>query len=290
MDIRLDEPHSTEPSTVDAHHHLWDPALRTYAWMDETVAPIARRFDVLDLEAASARTPVTKTVVVQATPDIEETYELLDISSGHNMVAGVVGWIDLTRDDVADTLVELRARPGVLVGIRHQVQDESDPAWLLRDDVLRGLKAVQDAGLVFELLVGRREAAASIRLAELLPNLPLILDHAGKPSIHSGEWRSWRDWMTLLASHKQVTCKLSGLVTEASWTEWRSQPVEPYAVAVLETFGAERALFGSDWPVCLLAASYDEVFDLASRAASTLSATEHGALFGGNAARVYGLA
>ncbi|TFC98325.1 amidohydrolase [Cryobacterium breve] len=290
MDIRLGEPDSTGPSTVDAHHHLWDPAVRTYAWMDESVAPIVRRFDARDLAAASARTPVTKSVVVQATPDIEETHDLLDISSWQNMVAGVVGWIDLTQNDAADTLVGLKARPGQLVGIRHQVQDESDPAWLLRDDVLRGLKAVQDAGLVFELLMGRREAAAAIRLAELLPDLPLILDHAGKPSIHSGEGDSWRDWITRLASHEQVTCKLSGLVTQASWATWRSQPVESYALAVLDTFGAERALFGSDWPVCLLAASYDEVFELAARAASTLSMTERSALFGGTAARVYGLA
>ncbi|MGP4033648.1 amidohydrolase family protein [Pseudarthrobacter sp. 1C304] len=277
------------PAVVDAHHHLWDPAVRSYEWMDDSVAEISRRFDVDDLQQAAAPTPVAATIAVQATSEMEETRDLLGVSSRQNPVAGVVGWVDLSAPDVADQLSELMELPGRLVGIRHQTHDEPDPWWLLRDDVLGGLSAVRDAGLVFDLLIRRREADAAIRLAELIPDLALVLDHAGKPSISSGEWDQWREWVNRLAAHEQVSCKVSGLVTEASHGRWRSQSLPDYAKEVFSSFGAERSLFGSDWPVCLLAASYTDVYDLASAAAATLSTAEHDAFFGGTAGRVYHL-
>jgi L-fuconolactonase len=286
--------HTAEPSArsavVDAHHHLWDPAVRAYEWMDDSVAVINRRFDVADLEHALAPAPVTATIVVQAKSSIGETRDLLGISAMPNPVTGVVGWVDLTAADVTDRLAELGELPGRLVGIRHQTHDEPDPGWLLRDDVLRGLAAVRDAGLAFDLLIRRREGKAAIRLAELIPDLPLVLDHAGKPSISAGEWETWREWVRRLAAHEQVTCKVSGLVTEASPGAWRSQSVAAYAVEVLDVFGADRSLFGSDWPVCMLAASYAEVYGLAAAAATTLSVSERNAFFGGTAERVYRLA
>jgi L-fuconolactonase len=274
---------------IDAHQHFWDPRVRAYPWMDESVAAIDRPIGPADLREAIAGTPVAGSVVVQALHDLGESFELLEITTREDVVLGAVVWVDLAAPDVADRLAELREHPGQLSGIRHQVHDEPDADWLRRPEVIRGLKAVQDAGLAFDLLIRRRESAAAIALAEELPGLTLVLDHAGKPAIASGEWDDWRQWFGRLAALPNVSCKLSGLVTEASWTGWREQGLERYGQHVLDAFGAERTLFGSDWPVSLLAARYDEVVDLAWRSASSLSDAERTAVFAGNARRIYAL-
>ena len=269
---------------VDAHHHLWDPATAEYAWMTDDVAPIRRPFAPADLAPLLLARGVDATVVVQARSSTDETRELLATAAAVPWLAGVVGWVDLTDAGVADVLAELRG--GALVGIRHQVHDEPDPEWLLRDDVGRGLRAVEEAGLVYDLLVRTRELPAALEAARRFPGLRFVVDHLAKPPLREGDTDAWAAGLSALAALPNVSCKLSGLVTESAWDAWRADELVPYLRRALDWFGPERSLFGSDWPVCLLAASYDEVVDLALAA---LQPGERAAVMGETAARVYRL-
>lgn len=275
---------------VDAHHHLWDPALRAYPWMTEKVAPIARRFTEADLREQLPG-GVEQTIAVQASSSLDETLELLAAADGSTLIAGVVGWIDLRASNAAAQIAQLRSAPGGdrLVGIRHQVHDEEDPNWLLRADVLRGLRAVADAGLAFDLLVRTRELAAARELAAQLPQLRLVVDHGAKPAIAAGEWSPWAAQLEALARFPNVSCKLSGLVTEANWDGWSAAQIVPYAHHVLEVFGPDGVLFGSDWPVCLLAAPYERVLDLALQSLQAWPADQRNAVLAENAVRIYRL-
>lgn len=277
---------------VDAHHHLFDPARRDYTWMDGSWAdPIRRTFTPADLRAAMAPHGVARTVTVQAVGTVAETRELLAHAAVEREVAGVVGWVDLTAPNVAATLAGLRSAPGGehLVGIRHQVHDEPDPEWLLREDVLDGLAAVADAGLVYELLVRPRELPAAAEAVGRLPELSFVVDHLAKPQIASGDWEPWASGLAALARRPHVACKVSGLVTEASWTSWTVAQLAPYVAHALDVFGEARLVFGSDWPVCLLAASYADVVAAAEQTLDGLSAQSRAKVFGDNAARIYGL-
>ncbi|MDR6169231.1 amidohydrolase family protein [Curtobacterium sp. SORGH_AS_0776] len=269
---------------IDAHHHLWDPADRPYPWMDDSVAPIRRRFDVDDLRAATTGTSVTRTIAVQAVHDAGETAWLLAQPAP---VAGVVGWVDLTAPDVAERVAAASTGPGGerLVGVRHQAQDEPDPGWLARPEVVRGVRVVARAGLVFDLLVRAREHDAALALVDAVPEASFVLDHAGKPSIDTGD-PSWPDRMRDFAVRPNVACKVSGLLTEAG-VDWRDRPVARYARDVVEHFGPERSLFGSDWPVSTLAADYAEVLRTTSDALADLSPTERDAVLRGTAERIY---
>ena len=248
-------------TVIDAHHHLWDPGMRDYPWMSDEHAAIRRPFSTADLREAIAATPVEATVLVQALGSDKETDWLLELGGADGLIAGVVGWVDLTGDRVAARLDALTGRSALLRGIRH-MQDEPDPQWLLRADVSAGLCAVRDAGLAYDLLIHSTDIPVAEQLARTTPGLTLIVDHAAKPAIAAGQWEPWRAGLRRLARHEQVFCKISGLVTEASWHGWREADLERYIHAVLDEFGPERCMFGSDWPVCLLAASYTEVFDL----------------------------
>lgn len=269
---------------IDAHHHLWNPADRPYPWMDDSVAPIRRRFDVDDLRAATQGTGVTRTIVVQAVHDPGETAWLLEQPGP---VAGVVGWVDLTAPDVTDRIAAVRALLGGerLVGIRHQAQDEPDADWLARPDVVRGVHALAAAGLVFDVLVRAREHAAALTLIDAVPEASFVLDHAGKPSIDTGD-PAWPGRLTDFAARPNVTCKVSGLFTEAG-PDWRDRPVDRYVREVVEQFGPERSMFGSDWPVSTLATGYDDVVQRTTAALADLSTTEHEAVLSGTAERVY---
>jgi L-fuconolactonase len=278
---------------VDAHHHLWDPARRAYPWMDERLAPFQRRFGPEDLDAAAGPHGIGQTVVVQTVASVEETKEFLAVAGTGGRVAGVVGWVDLTVADVADAVAALRAAPGgeVLVGIRHQVHDEPDPAWLVHGGVLAGLAAVAEAGLTYDLLVRERELPAARAVAERLPQLSFVLDHLAKPRIREGLVEPWATELRALARLPNVTCKVSGLVTEADWDAWTSEQLVRYVATAADAFGPDRLLFGSDWPVCLLAADYAKVVMAAEQAleAAGLDAAERDLVFGANARRVYRL-
>ena len=272
--------------------------------MDDSVRPIRRRFDVDDLRAATRDTPVARTIVVQAVHDPGETAWLL---TQPEPVAGVVGWVDLEAPDVVDRIAAVRELPGGerLVGIRHQAQDEPDADWLARPEVIRGVRALADAGLVFDLLVREREHRAALILVDAVPGASFVLDHAGKPDIAGDSTpdtaddggtggagsagrvaAAWRLRMRDFAARPNVVCKVSGLLTEAG-PRWREQTVARYLRDVVEVFGPDRAVFGSDWPVSTLATGYAEVLAVTTEALSDLTDRERDAVFRTTAERIY---
>ncbi|MFB8090486.1 amidohydrolase family protein [Streptomyces sp. NPDC055992] len=283
---------SARPRVVDAHHHVWDLSVRDQDWITgEALAPLRRDFTLADLEPEARAAGVGATVLVQTVTVAAETPEFLALADGSDLVAGVVGWSDLTAPDIADTLAALRELPGGdrLVGLRHQVQGEPDPDWLLRPDVLRGLAAVADAGLVYDLVILPHQLPAATRAAAALPGLVFVLDHAGKPPVATGRARPWADDLRALAALPNTVCKLSGLVTEADWRTWSTDDLRPYAETVIDAFGPGRLMFGSDWPVCRLAATYGEVLDTARALIEGLGEGERDAVLATTAERVYGL-
>ncbi|MER8069865.1 amidohydrolase family protein [Streptomyces sp. NPDC094034] len=285
-------PGMAPPGVIDAHHHIWDLSVRDQAWITgPAMAPLRRNFTLADLAAETRTAQVSATVLVQTVEVPEETPEFLAAADGSDLVAGVVGWTDLTAPGVADTLAALRELPGGdrLVGIRHQVQGEPDPEWLLRPDVRRGLAAVAAAGLVYDLVILAHQLPAAVRAAELLPGLTFVLDHLGKPPIAAGTTEPWAGLVGELAARPNTVCKLSGMVTEAAWDSWTAEGLRPYADTVLGAFGPERLMFGSDWPVCRLAATYEEVLDAARTVTDGLSEDERDAVFRETARRVYAL-
>ncbi len=272
---------------VDAHHHFWDPLLADYPWMTDDVAAIRRRFGPEDLEPLLRAHGIDGTVLVQARASLDETRLLLETAEATPFVLGVVGWIDLADPEAARVLAELRGR--LLVGIRHQAHDEPDPAWLLRSDVQRGIAAVGRAGLAYDLLVRSAELPAAYEAAKRLPGVRFVVDHLAKPPLVDGNTGSWAEGLESLAALPNVTCKLSGLVTEAGSSAWRTGGLVEYHRRAIEWFGPDRCMFGSDWPVCLLAAKYGEVLDLLLRALDDLDAAERAEVLGGTAARTYRL-
>ncbi|WP_406119431.1 amidohydrolase family protein [Streptomyces sp. NBC_00989] len=278
--------------TVDAHHHVWDLSVRDQDWITgPELQPLRRDFTVPDLVPEARAAGVDRTVLVQTITVAEETPEFLALADTHDLIAGVVGWTDLTSPDVTDELARLRELPGghYLKGIRHQVQGEPDPNWLLRPDVRRGLTAVADARLVYDLLLLPHQFPAAVQVAASLPQLAFVLDHLGKPPIASGRLEPWATSLRSLAALPNTYCKLSGLVTEADWKTWSTEDLHPYADTALDAFGPSRLMFGSDWPVCTLAATYGQVADSAGELTDDLSAAERAEVFEGTATRVYGL-
>ncbi|MGI5240028.1 amidohydrolase family protein [Dactylosporangium sp. CA-139066] len=277
---------------IDAHHHFWDPARYTYPWMaGPAMDPMRRAFGPDDLRPALGAAGIDATVLVQTLSSLAETREFLAVADGTDVVRGVVGWVDLTSPAVGDDLDELLDGPTGrwLVGVRHQVHDEPDPDWLRRDDVLRGLAAVQQRGLAYDLLVRARELPAATEAVRRLPGLPFVLDHIAKPRIADGRDEAWVRAMPALAAEPNVSVKLSGMITEADWAAWTPADLRPFVERVVDWFAPRRLLFGSDWPVCLLAGSYEAMLEALTAALPALSQAEFDQLFGGNAARVYGL-
>ncbi|MFJ5726807.1 amidohydrolase family protein [Streptomyces paradoxus] len=276
-------------TVVDAHHHVWDLSVRDQDWITgPELAPLRRDFTMKDLEPETRAAGVARTVLVQTVTAPEETPEFLALAAGHDLIAGVVGWTDLTRPDAADELARLRELPGgqYLKGIRHQVQGESDPEWLLRPDVRRGLAAVADAGLVYDLVVLPHQLPACVRTAADLPGLTFVLDHLGKPPIASGTLEPWASGLRALAALPNTVAKLSGLVTEADLASWTVEDLRPYADVALEAFGPGRLMYGSDWPVSTLGVTYGGTLDLTRRLTGP---HDHPQILQATATRVYRL-
>lgn len=276
---------------VDAHHHFWDPTRVDYPWMSDELAPIRRPFAPGDLRPLLRETGVNRTVLIQTRSSLEETREFLATAAATDFVGGVVGWVDLTDPSVAETLAVLQAQPEgqYLVGIRHQVHDEPDPNWLLREEVGRGLAAIRDADLACDLLVRPLQLSAVLTVARTFPGLRFVIDHIAKPEIANREMHRWTELMNPFTRLDNVSCKLSGMVTEANWQTWTVDDLQPYVQKTLEIFGEDRVMFGSDWPVCLLAASYQQVFCALELALGDISEEARAQIFGRNAIRVYRL-
>lgn len=276
---------------IDSHHHVWDLDVRSQEWL--TVFPTIHRTFLFDeFRPLLAEEGVDGTVLVQVRDVTEETEEFLALAAREPLIRGVVGWVDLTSGRVAEEVARLRAMPGgdLLVGVRALVESESDPRWLLREGVVTGLRALAGTGLVFDLLVTHDQMPAAVEVVGLVPELRFVLDHLGKPPIAAGRLDPWREHLTALAVHPHVVAKLSGLVTEAG-DDWTIESIRPFAAHLLECFGADRVMFGSDWPVCLVgASSYAEVVELHESLVAHLTAAELTQIRGGTAVRWYGLA
>lgn len=272
---------------VDAHQHFWIYEPVEYAWMTDDMSVLRRDRLPADLHERLTSRSLDACVAVQARQSLAETRWLLDLASESSFIRGVVGWVDLRAADVEDQLTRV-AHPR-LRGIRHVVQDEPDDEFLLRDDFARGVDVLAGHGLTYDILIYPRQLPAALRFCERFPAQPLVLDHMAKPDIRSGALEPWAAAIREMAQFDHVYCKMSGLVTEADWKNWRPDDFVPYLDVAYEAFGEDRVMFGSDWPVCELAADYASVHDLLERWASQLSATATEKLFGGNATRFYGL-
>jgi L-fuconolactonase len=280
----------TSVPRIDAHMHVWDLAVRDQPWTAGDLAPLHRSFALADVAGERERAGIEGVVLVQTLAVAEETPELLTLAGSDPAVVGVVGWVDLMSDDVSEQLGRLQAETygDRLVGIRHLVQGEADPRWLCRPDVRRGLAAVAETGLVYDLLILPHQLPAAHETAAALGELRFVVDHLAKPAIATGEVEPWAAGIRALAALPNVACKLSGMVTEADWTRWTVEQLRPYAETVLGAFGADRVLFGSDWPVCTLAAGYGEVVRTAEQLIEALGPGEREAVLGGAARAAYG--
>jgi L-fuconolactonase len=277
---------------IDGHQHFWDPARADYPWMAaEELAPIRRAFGPADLAPLLNENGIDASILVQCRSSVEETEEFLRIAAATPFVIGVVGWADLSDDALGATLDRLRGLPGgkKLVGIRHQVHDEPDPDWLLREDVQRGLTAVFARDLAYDLLVRTRELPAAIATAQAFPQARFALDHAAKPPIADGWSSEWADRLAALAACGNVWCKISGLATEAKWDDWDAARLLPFVEHAAKCFGEDRLIFGSDWPVCLLAGSYGEIKGALDQCLTKLGPHVREKAIGANAQQAYRL-
>ncbi|MEV0536802.1 amidohydrolase family protein [Kitasatospora sp. NPDC050463] len=287
---------SSPPVLIDGHHHLWDLLQRPQPWLDDpALASIRRTFTPDDLRAAATRTVAGRrlhsTVAVQCMPDVPETEDLLALAAREPLIGAVVGWVDLTSPAVGDELDRLLAGPGggYLRSLRSLVQGEPDPQWLQRVDVERGLAAIEQRGLGYDVLVRSRQLDQAIRLAERFPGLPQVLDHAGKPDLVGGELGEWARRLRRLAAHPQVVCKVSGLITEADHQAWTIADIQPVWDVLLSAFGPDRLMFGSDWPMADLAGGWNCWAAAVDVLLDGCSADETSAILAGTATAFYRL-
>lgn len=288
---RMEAVEANAAGRVDAHHHIFEQARTPQTWLDERMDAINGDFGNVELHPETTRAGIAQTVLVQTVAKVRETEHLLDIAAREKLIAGVVGWADLEDPALDATIASYRDQPGGehLVGLRFAVQDEADPAFLDRPSVRRGLATVSDAGLAFDLLITRPHWDAAVRVVRDLPSLQFVLDHLGKPTLAKGaDISHWATLMLTLAKHDNVSAKLSGLVTEASWRTWTPDDLRPAVEVVLQAFGPNRLMFGSDWPVCLLASDYQRWVATAEELLAGTSPADGSAIFGGTARRVYG--
>ena len=281
-------------SFIDAHQHVWDLTRRPQPWIDPgPMGAIDRTFSLDDLRPQAEAAGVTGTVLVQCLHDRDETGEFLALGAADPLVAGVVGWIDLQAPSIADDLAELQAGPSgsMLVGVRHLTQTEADVDWLTRPAVRRGLSALAAADLAFDLLITVAQLPSAVAAAAAVPGLTFVLDHFASPPIAAGDLTDWERAIRPLAARPNVVAKVSGLVTTASWKDWTTDDLRPVIDLALDEFGPSRLMFGSDWPVCLLAAEYPQVVAAASDLViDVLNPLEQEAFRAGTAGSAYRLA
>ncbi len=273
---------------IDAHQHFWrfDPV--DYPWINEGVPVLMRDYQPEDLEPELRRSGFDGCIAVQAREKIEESFSLLSLADRHPFIHGVVGWVDLQAESISRDLSTVAKHPK-FVGVRAVLQDKADDQLMLRRDFMRGIAALQDFDLAYDLLIFPKHLKPAAELVRRFPNQRFVLDHIAKPQIHDEDRSQWRDDLRSLSQAPNVYCKLSGLVTEAKARAWRQEDFTPYLDDVWEAFGPDRLMFGSDWPVALLAGSYVEVVGIIQHYLATKSESDQRKVWGDNAARFYRL-
>ena len=275
-------------SRIDSHQHFWHYSSDTHSWISEDERAIRRDFLPNDLKPELDRHHIDGCVAVQASQSEQETKFLLDLAARYDFIFGVVGWVDLRSEHLEDRLVYYDQFPK-LVGMRHIVQDEPDLNFLLRPEFVRGVRLLSAYHLTYDILIYENQLPIAAKFAAKLPETRLVLDHLAKPKIAKQERSAWQANIRSLAALPQVYCKLSGMVTEADWTHWQPDDLTPYLDTVVEAFGVDRLMYGSDWPVCLLAASYHKVIESIDQYFRSFSSEEREKIYGKNAINFYQL-
>jgi len=273
---------------IDAHHHFWKYDPVRYSWMNESMEILKKDYQPADLQVEIEKAEIEGVVSVQADQSMLETDELLDHAAQRDFIKGVVGWFPLADPAVEEVLAEYADNPW-LKGVRHVVQDEPDDRFILGEAFNEGIRKLEQFDLIYDILIYERQLGSSIEFVDLHPNLPFVLDHVAKPRIGDGLMEPWKEQMFEMSRRENVTCKLSGMATEAKWAEWTSDQLRPYMEVALDAFGPDRLMFGSDWPVARLAVDYMPWVKLCREFISSLSTDEREAIEGGNAIRVYQL-
>lgn len=274
--------------TIDAHHHFWKYDPEEYGWITDATPVLKRDYLPEDLQREVSAVGIDGVISVQARQSLRETDWLLELADHHPFIRGVVGWVPLTSPSVhAD--IERYSHRRKLRAVRHVLQDEADDGYMLRDDFNRGISALKDFDLRYDILIYERHLPNAIKLVDRHPNHVFVLDHIAKPRIRERIVSPWKENLRELARRPNVFCKLSGMVTEADQKIWTPQDLQPYMQAALEAFTPKRLMFGSDWPVCLLASSYKRWHDTVRNFATKLSAEEQSRLFGATALEAYGI-
>lgn len=273
---------------IDAHHHLWRYSEEEYSWIGPGMQAIARDFLPYSLQSELGASGVSGSVVVQTRQTLPETEWLLGLADGSAWIRGVVGWAPIADRHFPAILEKLRTSKK-LKGLRHIIQAEPDDEFILRQEFNAGIKALGASGLVYDILIYERHLPAAIRFVDRHPNQVFVLDHLAKPRIRERVLEPWRTNLLELGKRENLYCKLSGMVTEADWSKWTVSDLRPYVHAALQAFGPARLMFGSDWPVCLLASTYDRWYRTAEELLSELSETEKKLVLGTVAARIYSL-
>jgi len=276
---------------IDAHHHLWDLSQKKfdYGWLtDERLKPINKTYLPDALAEHLKEVGVDKTIVVQTQHMLAENDWALEQAYQTNFIAGIVGWVDLASEEVEEQIVRYQDEPK-FVGVRHVVQEEPDDNFILRPDVQRGLGLLEKHHLPFDLLFYVRHLHHAKTLGEQFPALPMVINHLSKPEIKAGRMDNWADNVRAAATCPNIYCKLSGMITEADWAAWKPADLRPYVETILEAFGPGRCMFGSDWPVCELAGTYQQVYNALSEIIGPLSESENDQIFGKTASKFYRL-
>ena len=272
---------------IDSHQHFWEYDPEQYGWMDDRMTVLRHHHLPDDLSAAQSDLGFDGSIAVQARQALEENRWLLELADLNPRVKGVVGWVDLQSNDVDSQLAQF-ADHSRFVGVRHVVQDEPDDDFMLRPKFVRGISNLEYFGLTYDILIFPKQLSAAIKLVKQLPKQPFVLDHIAKPLIKDSVLEPWSEQIQILAEHSNVHCKISGMVTEADWQHWKPEDFQPYLKVVLDAFGPERLMIGSDWPVCRLAGEYSRVMQIAIGFMQTHAPEHMDAFLGGNALAFYG--
>jgi|TARA_B110000977_G_scaffold21781_1_gene26096 L-fuconolactonase len=273
---------------IDSHQHFWKYEPVKHSWIDDDMSVIRRDFSPSDLAKVYQENSIDGCVAVQADQTLEETDFLIDLASINNFIKGIVGWVDLRAENIENVL-EKYSTDKIVKGFRHVVQGEADHNFLLRPNFSRGISLLEKHNFTYDILVFPHQLGSVLEFVKKFPHQKFVIDHIAKPYIKDGYFEGWATMMTAIGKHENVSCKMSGMVTEADFNIWTPEQIHPYMDTVLEAFGSKRILFGSDWPVCLVAGNYSKIKKLTTDFISQLSKIEQNSIMGNNAIEFYNL-